>query len=154
MNTHKIVMAVDFEKNSLETLSQIKELAFPESSEIHLVHIFEHVPRMMDFSFVFSPSEKDLAELQKIILKKLEEVKMELGLKDRPKTYLRCLISSNSKQEFLQYVDSLGANLVIAAAQEKSGYIGLFEGSFTNFLSKFCRANLLLLRPKAEYGTR
>jgi len=148
MNNQKIVIAVDFEKKSIETLSQFREFVISETSEIHLVHVFEHVPRLMDFSFVFSPSEKDLAELQKIILIKLEEVKVVLGLKDRPKTYLRCLISSNSKQEFLQYVDTLGANLVIAAAQEKSGYVGLFEGSFTNFLSKFCRANLLLLRPK------
>lgn len=152
MKIEKVVVAIDLSKNSIETLNQIKGMHFSQDSELHLVHVFEQVPNLMDLSFVFTPSEKDLAEIQLAILKKLEEIKIKLGFENRPKTYLRCLLSSNPKQEFLQYVDSIAPDLVIAAAEEKSGFVGLFEGSFTNFLSKFCRANLLLLRPKPENG--
>jgi hypothetical protein len=152
MKFEKIIVAVDLDQNSVETLGQIRQMHFPADAEIHLVHVFEQVPNLMDLSFVFTPSEKDLAEIQLVILKKLEDIRNILGLNDRPKTYLRCLLSSNPKQEFLQYVDSVGPDLVVAAAEEKSGFVGLFEGSFTNFLSKFCRANLLLLRPQPEKG--
>jgi hypothetical protein len=152
MNFEKVIIAVDLNENSIETLSQIKTMHFPLNAEVHLVHIFEQVPNLMDLSFVFTPSEKDLAEIQLVILRKLEGIKKDLGLDNRERTYLRCLVSSNPKQEFLQYVDSVSPDLVIAAAEEKSGFIGLFEGSFTNFLSKFCRANLMLLRPQPEKG--
>ncbi len=152
MKFDKIVLAVDLNKNSIDTLAQIKSIDFPREAEIHLVHVFEQVPSLMDLSIVFTPTEKDLAQIQLEILKKLGEIKTKFELDHRPKVYLRCLISGNPKQEFLQYIDSLGADLVIAAAKERPGFIGLFEGSFTHFLSKFCRSNLMLLRPSPDYG--
>jgi nucleotide-binding universal stress UspA family protein len=147
MNLKKIVIAIDMDPNSIETLAQIKDMNFPESAEIHLVHVFEFVPNFIDLSFVFSPSEKEMAEIQLVMLEKLADVKKQLGLEMKSKIHLRCLLSSNGKQEFLQYADSIAAELVIAAAKEREGFIGLFEGSFTNFLSKYCRSNLLILRP-------
>jgi len=147
MNYKKVVVAVDMNEASLKTLSQINNFNFPKDSEIHLVHVFE----INFFSFDFIPSLKPTPEnyflIEKAVEERLVKVKKQLGLDDHEKVVLKCLISGNAKQEFLGYADRNGATLIIAASQEKEGFKGLFESSFTNFLNKFSTTSLIILRP-------
>ncbi len=149
MNYSKVVIAVDMNEASLKTLSQLSNFIFPKDSEIHLVHVFE----LSFFSFDFIPSLQPTPEnyflLEKTIEEKLVKIKKQLGLDHHEKVVLKCLISENAKQEFLNYADKSGATLIIAASQEKEGLKGFFESSFTNFLNKFSKANLIILRPAA-----
>lgn len=152
MSFRKIVVAVDMDQNCLDALTQIKTMSIPETTEIHLVHVFEYVPNFVDLNFVLAPSDKDMTEIQMALTEKLTGVRKILGLEHRKNVEQKCLVSVNAKQEFLQYVDKAGPDLVVAASEEKTGFIGLFEGSFTAFLTKYCRANLLILRPIPRYN--
>jgi nucleotide-binding universal stress UspA family protein len=148
MNFKKIVIAVDMEESSLKTLAQIKKLNFSADSEVHLVHVFEYGVYNFDLMPMMTPNKEDFVAITELFTKKLQDVKVELGLDKGPKVAVKCLISIGAKQEFLQYADALKADLIIAASQEKNGLQGFFEGSFTSFLTKFSRANLLILRPE------
>lgn len=151
MNFDKVVVALDMDENSIETLTQLKNLNIPTSAEVHLVYIFEYVANNFDFTFVIPPSAEDLGKIQMIMLEKIEALKPKLGLDKHTKVIPKCFISGNAKQEFLNYADSINANLIVAASKERKGFLGLFESSFTNFLTKFSRANLIILRPQPVY---
>lgn len=152
MTFKKIVVAVDMDQNCIEALAQIKTMDLPESTEVHLVHVFEYVPNFIDLNFVLAPSDKDLSEIKAALMEKLTGVRKVIGMEHRKNVVQKCLVSTNAKQEFLQYVDSVFPDLVVAASEEKTGFIGLFEGSFTSFLTKYCRGNLLILRPIPNYN--
>lgn len=152
MNFDKIVVALDMDENSIETLTQLKQLNFPLTAEIHLVYIFEYVANNFDFTFVIPPSSEDLGKIQMIMLEKMEALKPKLGLDKHTNVITKCFISGNAKQEFLNYADSIDAKLIVAASKERKGFLGLFESSFTNFLTKFSRSNLIILRPQSVYN--
>lgn len=151
MNFEKVVVAVDLDENSIETLTQLKKLNLSEKAEIHLVNIFEYVANNFDFTFVIPPSPEELGKIQMIMIEKIEALKPKLGLDKHTKVVVKCLISGNAKQEFLNYAESINADLIVAASKERKGFLGLFESSFTNFLTKFSRANVIILRPVPVY---
>lgn len=148
MSFGKIVMAVDFNTDSLKTLSQASSLNVDKNTEIHLVHVFEMVLYNFELTPILPPSDEDYALIEKLMIEKLEKVKADLGFGEHKNVVLKCLIAEGARQEFLQYADVVKPDLIIAASQEKSGLAGFFEGSFTGFLTKFSRSNLLILRPR------
>lgn len=151
MEFSKVAVAVDMNESSIETLSQIKKLNIPTNTDIHLVYIFEYTSGSFDFNIVIPPSPDDLDKIQLIMTEKMEALKPLFGLENHTKVVSKCIVSGNAKQEFLNYADSIQADLIIAASKERKGFLGLFESSFTSFLNKFSRANIIVLRPKPVY---
>lgn len=148
MDFTKTVIAVNLEDESIKTLSQLKDMPLPESCNIYLVHVFELHSLSIELMPNLRPGPEDLLAIQKWGEDKLFKVKELIGLSQYKNCHVKCLISSNPRQEFLSYADSLGATLIVSATKERAGVKGLFESSFTNFLHKFSKANLLLLRPE------
>jgi nucleotide-binding universal stress UspA family protein len=140
----KILIAVDLDPASLQTLGQVKQLGIDPAAEVELVHVFEQSPLGFDFLPLPTLSREDTYLLEQAVTQKLEGIKRELGL---PRARVKFLISENARQEFLQHAETERAQLIIAASQEKPGLRGFFEGSFTAFLNKFARCHLLVLRP-------
>lgn len=148
MNYKKVVIAVDMDESSLKTLSQINNFDFPKDSEIHLVHVFELNFLSFDFIPNLRPTPEDYFLIEKAMEERLLKIKTRLGLDSYEKVVVKCLIAGNAKQEFLAYADKNGATLIIAASEEKEGFTGLFESSFINFLNKFSKTNLVILKPQ------
>lgn len=152
MEFSKVAVALDMDVSTIETLSQIKKLNIPTNTEIHLVYIFEYAAGSFDFNIVVPPSPDDLDKIQLIMAEKMEALKPNFGLENHTKVICKCIVSGNAKQEFLNYADSIQADLIIAASKERRGFLGLFESSFTSFLNKFSRANIVVLRPTSVYN--
>lgn len=148
MNFNKTVIAVDMDDAVIKTLTQINNLPISKDSEIHLVHVFEISYFNFDFLPTLQPTPENHFLIEKLMEEKLQKTAKLLGLENHTKIVTKCLISGNAKQEFLSYADREGATVIIAAAKEKEGFKGLFESSFTNFLNKFSRSNLIILRPQ------
>lgn len=149
MNYNKTIVAVSLDDKNIEALSQIGDLPFSENSVIHLVHVFEIHQLSLDFIPNLHLSPEDLLAVEKWGEDRLLEVRDKIGLTEK-NCVVKCLISTNPRQEFLNYADTHGATLIVAVAKEREGVRGLFESSFTNFLNKFSRCNLLLLRPESK----
>jgi nucleotide-binding universal stress UspA family protein len=146
MKYKKIIIAVDFDPKALETLSQLKDLEIDPAAEVHLVHVFEYTFMNFDLIPGMKLDREELFLIEKAVLEKLNGIRKDLGLEQHQVT-TKCLLSVGAKQEFVQYIDEVKPDLVIAASQEKQGLSGFFEGSFTAFLTKFSRSNLMFLRP-------
>lgn len=145
MDYSKTIVAVSLEDENVEALTQIRDLPFTETSQIHLVHVFEIHQLSIDFIPNMHLSPEDLFAVEKWGEDRLIQVRDKMGFSEKI-CVVKCLISTNPRQEFLNYADTHGATLIVAVAKEREGVKGLFESSFTNFLSKFSKANLLLLR--------
>jgi nucleotide-binding universal stress UspA family protein len=143
----KIVIAVDLDESSWPTLEKIREIGLPREAEVHLVHAFEVAPVAYDFLASYLPTEIEKKEIQQVIETKLTTLIERLGLKNQSKVKCQCLVSGNARQDFLNYVEKLGCDLIITASQEKTLMRGIFEGSFASYLNKYARPNLLVLRP-------
>ena len=85
--------------------------------------------------------------IQLVVEAKLATLSERLGFKDQSNVKCQCLVSGNARQDFLNYVEKLGCDLIITASQEKTLMRGIFEGSFASYLNKYARPNLLVLRP-------
>jgi hypothetical protein len=148
MNFKKVVVAVDINEDGPKNLYQLRNLSLLKESEIHLVHVFELSNLSFDFLPASQLSPEDYIMVQKVIEEKLMAIQKDLGLDQNKKVVLKCLFAPNARQEFLNYADKEGATLIVAASKQREGFAGLFESSFTAFLNKFSRSNLLILRPE------
>jgi nucleotide-binding universal stress UspA family protein len=147
MDFKKIVVAVDFVEESLRVLEKIKTITFPGHAEFHLLHAFELFPSRVDFIASYLPGTNQLNEISELFSEKLTELIPRFGFSVLSNLKVKCLVSHNARQDFLNYTNEIGADLIITASQEKSFVKGLFEGSFGGFLNKYSKASLLVLRP-------
>ncbi|WP_196801786.1 universal stress protein [Bacteriovorax sp. BSW11_IV] len=145
MSFKKVMIAVDFDKKALPLLSKISKLSLPTDTEIHLVHVVE-MSLAEHFVPSLRPSADEISQIEKNVQDELAKLQKDIGLGDFKNVKLKCMISPNAKQDFLQYSEDKGVELIVAAAKEREGLKGVFEGSFTSFLNKFSAANLLTLR--------
>jgi nucleotide-binding universal stress UspA family protein len=147
MKFNRVLIATDLDQTNIRTLSQLEKMQLAADTEIHLIHVFEF--KMLNFENLpnYQVNKNDIFTIERLLLQKLEELKNELKLDRYAKVITKCLVSVGAKQEFLQYADQVKPDLIIAAAGEKTPLRGFFEGSFTSFLNKFSRYNLLILRP-------
>lgn len=145
MKFSKIMIAADLDPRALPILKKVKDLGLPQDADIQLVHVLE-MSLAEHFVPSLRPSAEEIAQIEKTIEKELNEIKDLIGLSDFKKVTVKCVISPNAKQDFLELSEDFKADLIIAAAKEKEGLKGVFEGSFTSFLNKFSAANLLTLR--------
>lgn len=148
MQVQKLLIAVDLNDECLEILKRVNSLGLPQSVEIHLVHVVEHVSLFPAFNQLFSNDEGSLEKMKVSALERLELMKRGLGLDRYQKVTLQCLIAPNAKQEFLEYAYKFRPDLIVTASHERKGYKGVFEGSFNNFLSRFSPYDILIFRPK------
>ena len=143
----KIAIAVDLDESTWPTLEKIRHLALSSEAEIHLIHAFEIAPVAYDFLASYLPTEIEKKEIQQVVEAKLSTLIDRLELQRTSKVKCHCLVSGNARQDFLNFVEKLNCDLIITASQEKTLMRGIFEGSFANYLNKYARSNLLVLRP-------
>lgn len=147
MDFKKIVVAVDFVEESLVVLEKIKTIRFPSDAQFYLLHAFELFPTRIDFIASYLPGANQIKEITDLFNEKLTELIPRFGFSVLSNLKVKCLVSHNGRQDFLNFTHELKADLIITASQEKSFMKGLFEGSFGGYLNKYSKASLLVLRP-------
>jgi nucleotide-binding universal stress UspA family protein len=148
MNPKKVVIAVSLNKQDQKPLEKIKESAWLEGAEVHLVHIVETVAYGSEMSPFFFPQESEQPKIRKEVLKELEKLSRRLfPHTGKPKVVTKCLIDFDGKSTFCDYSKKVKADLLIVATRGKKGIKGFFDSSFARYLSKYAPADLLVLRP-------
>lgn len=146
MSYKKVIAAVQLDDKSIATLSKMKNLNFDKGTEIHLVHVVEITPSLAEIAKGFEVGSQKSKEIALEVEERLKKISEHFGL-DGVNFVFKGIVCGNRRQEFLAYVESQKADLVIAASKEREGFKGFFEGSFTNFLTKFCKMDLVIFRP-------
>lgn len=142
----KVIVAIDFTNEIKNLYSDMKEMSFLASSEIHFVHVANTVT----YSFVFSdmplvyPVEDDRREIEKNTIENLQKLSAKvLPAGFSGKASHHCFFSENPKQTFVDFANEKNADLVIIAARERRG---IFESSFAHYVEKHTKSNVLLVK--------
>ncbi len=144
----KVVVAVNLNDPMKDILSGLKDLDFLNKSEVHFVNVYlttTYAIGLGESSIVY-PILSDQQKIQESTVAALK--KMAPGLlssKFEGKIVTDCLFSDDPKRKFCHYVEEKHIDTVIVAAREKRGF---FESSFTSFVNKHTRANMIVLKHK------
>lgn len=147
--THKAVVAVDLEHWKAGSWNPLKGLDFLQGCELHLVYVF---PTTTVYAMSYlgeipvpHPAPYDRVTVQESVeaaLKSFADGAWQEGHKG--KLVYKCLFAEDPKAAFCDYVLEQKADLVVTAAREKRGF---FESSFSQYVTKHTKANVLVLKP-------
>lgn len=144
----KVAIAISLNEPLEPILESIRSLDFIKNSEVYFLNVSLTTTYAIGLgeSSIIYPLEDDQKKIREQTIKKLNEmVKDILPLDFKGKVIAECLFSDNPKRKFCEYVDEKNIDTVIVAAREKRG---LFESSFTQFIAKHTRANIVILKHK------
>jgi len=142
----KIGIAINMNHPNLEVFEALKKMEFFQGCEIHLINInltTTYAIGLGEASIVYpliteqkQIHDSTISELKRLALKFLPE-------KLPGKLEAVCLFSDDPKRKFCHYVEEKDLDTVIVAAREKKGF---FESSFTQYVTKHTKANVLVLK--------
>ena len=143
---HKIAIAVNLNDPNPEVFLSLKDLEFFQRSELHFVNINLTTTYAIGFgeASIVYPLITEQKEIHDSTIVELRRVASQLLPRNfQGKLVTECLFSDDPKRRFCQYVEENGVDTVILAAREKKG---LFESSFTQYVTKHTRANVIVLK--------
>jgi hypothetical protein len=145
----KVVIAVNFIDQSLETLKAIHRMEFLASSEIHFVHIVPELTYSTELGVTLVLPDNDRKNsIRETIVSKMKSISAQvLPYSHKGKVVYECLFSADQKNDFCQYLDDVQANLVIVAARKKRE---LFASSFTYYIGMNSSVSTLVLKQSGE----
>jgi hypothetical protein len=145
---NKIAIAVNLNAPMSDVLKGLKELDFLNKGEVHFLNIYltsTYAIGLGESSIIY-PVESDQRIIREQTIAKLSEMARSLlPLSFKGQVICECLFSDNPKRRFCDYVDEKKVDTIVVAAREKRG---LFESSFTQFVTKHTKANMIILKHK------
>lgn len=134
---------------SLQRLADFLGQQHMSPSELHFVHVFETKVFANDFTITVYPTTEQFPEIDEAVIRTLKSKSQEVlkKLKNPPKTFYKCLHSTNSKEETVQYLRETNADIVVVLTRGLSGVKGFFSSSFADFLVRHAPCNVLVVRP-------
>lgn len=145
----KIVIAVDFNKDSLNTLHSLHKMpGILGNAEIHFVHVFEIIVYSFDLTSRAWPLPDEQAKIETEVVAKLTKLAEEIIPKSLTnKVVVKCLFDVSAKETFCEYTKKEHAGMAVVATRGKKGIPGLFDSSFAQYLCKYSPASVFVLRP-------
>ncbi len=147
MKNKNIVVCVDLNQESLETLKKLQHNILFENAKIHLVHIFEIHIYNADLVPIIFPTEVQYPDIEASTLKMLDQLSKDIGIKPI-NVQLKCYFSHSREEKIISYLKEVDADLSVVATRGKHGIEGFFSSSLTDFLCKYSPCDILVLRPK------
>jgi hypothetical protein len=147
----KIALAINLNQPNLEVFETLRKMDFLIGKEIHLVNInltTTYALGLGEASIVY-PLMTEQKQIHDSTIKELKRLAPEILPENfKGKLEVDCLFSDDPKRKFCHYVEENGLDTVIIAAREKKGF---FESSFTQYVTKHTKVNVIVL--KQHHGT-
>lgn len=143
---NKVAIAIDLNESPKESFASLKELDFITNCEIHLVNIYQttiYAIGLGEGSIIY-PIESDQKKIQESAVAHMEQLSKDLlPTKFSGKIVTTCLFSDAPRRKFCEYINENNMDTIIVGMREKRGF---FEGSFTQYVTKHTKANLIILK--------
>lgn len=144
-----IVICVDLNEKSLETLKRVKDDLDFRDCALHFVHVFEIHMYNADIVPVIYPTEIQYPDIEKSTLAILDKLALDVGAYgDNFQT--RCFFSHSREEKLMGYLKEVDADLVVVATRGKHGIEGFFSSSLADFLCKYSPCDVLVIRPSTR----
>jgi hypothetical protein len=140
------VIGIDFVDNDEKSWKALKQMEFLKDLEIHLVHVssIHHYEFSENLNIPIYPSGEMKVIIEHSVLIKLNLLASEIlptGLIHPVTT--KCLFGKDPKKKFLDYTESVGAQLVILS-KERTTHFSI--NSFIQYQVQNSKANILVLK--------
>jgi nucleotide-binding universal stress UspA family protein len=143
-----IVVCVNIDQKSFESLKRVEEYVQLSSANITLVHIWNKKAYDYpgDMIVAFYPNEDQAKDIAKEMDKQLNEQFSKFSGLPQEKFRTHVLSTSDAKDDVVELLKKEKADLVICLTPEKSVVKNFFHSSFTNYLSAHAPCDVLALR--------
>lgn len=142
----KAAVAIDLAEPLPEVYKSLKSFEFLRGADVHFVFSFmttSYAIGIGETSLIF-PMADDRTKIEESVVAMMKDLAGTLFPKDFcGRLSAHCLFSDDPKRKFCDFLDAEKIDMVIVAAREKKG---IFDSSFTNYVSKHSRANMLVLK--------
>lgn len=142
-----VVVCADLREDSLKTLKSLKDKVDLKDTTVHLLHVFEIQIGVMELSPIVYPTAEQYPEIEDSVLKILDNLKNDLGLKNNVVEH--CIFSHSKEQAINDYLKNKKADMVVISTRGKHGIEGFFSSSLADFLCKYSPCDVLVMRPSA-----
>lgn len=142
----KVAIALNLQEPMPEVFKSLKDYDFLKDTDVHVIYSFmttTYAFGLGETALIF-PMENDRKKIEESVVAMLKDISGSLfpkGFTSRLSAH--CLFSDNTKAKFCEFVEKEHIDTVVVAAREKKG---LFDSSFTHYLTKHTRANVLILK--------
>lgn len=142
----KVLVAVNLEDSMPAALKSLSHLEFLKTCDIHFVYgvvTTSFAIGLTEGTFIYPiPEDRRAIEVSTVTtLKRISESLFSDDFQGRLSQH--CLFSDDPKEAICDYIKEHHIDLVIMAAREKRG---IFESSFSTFITKHTKANVLILK--------
>lgn len=142
----KIVLCVDLNQKSIDTIKTLSKKIDLKNTQLHLVHVFENQIYNADLvPFIFP-----LPEQHQSIEKSAIEILIRLGKDlDIPESniHAKCFFAFSREEKIKEYLSEVKSDLVVVATRGRHGIAGFFTSSLADFLCKYSPCDIFVLRP-------
>ena len=145
----KIVLCVDLNQDSIDTLKTLSSKIDLRGARVHLVHVFENQLYNADLvPFMYPLPEQHLA-IENSALAILNKLGLDLDLStDNVKS--KCFFAFSREQKIKEFITEVDASLVVVATRGRHGIAGFFTSSLADFLCKYSPCDVFVLRPTGK----
>jgi hypothetical protein len=142
----KVAVALDLSEPLPEVYKSLKYFEFLKNTDLHFVFSYmttSYAVGIGDTSIIY-PMEDDRAKIQESAVAMMKDLATNLLPKDFfSRVSAHCLFSDDPKRKFCSFLEDQNIDMVIVAARAKKG---IFDSSFTNYVSKHSLCNMLVLK--------
>jgi len=140
----KIVICMPMDEDLQNKIfAALKKVEWPKEHEVDFVHIFKEESFPYVIPPTIYPNQDQKLEIKKTIEEMFEGLTKDLPFKN--KTY-HCTFSESPKEEMVNYLKEVNANLAVVLTKERHGLSGFFASSFADYLIGHAPCNVLTLR--------
>ena len=134
------------EKFMNETLKNPFDLK--DGDIVNLVHIFERHTYFHQLSAFSYPSEEQEKSIKESVLNILDGYKQKILAESSKslKINCQCLFSRTPKETSVEFLEESKSDIAVVATRERSGLLGLFSSSFTDYLCRHTKADIYVTR--------
>jgi nucleotide-binding universal stress UspA family protein len=140
----KIVIFTQVSEPQINQVKKVVEHVDLSKYEVHFVHCHKIQYYVNELSVYSFPTEDQFDEMEKAtncILKSLSE---EMNISN---AQVHTFFDADPKQRCSTFLEDIGADLCAVATKGTKGIEGIFESSFANYMNKYAKCDVLVLRP-------
>lgn len=144
--TKKVAVAINLSSDVEKEFASLRELDFLKDCEVHLINFFlttTYSYGLSDGALIY-PTIDDRKLLEESIVSTLKKKAEAIFPADfTGKVLCHCFFSDSPKKAFSEYIEKEHFDMIIVSSRLKRG---LFESSFTQYVSQHTKANLMILK--------
>lgn len=141
------IIAINLNGGIDSLIKSLNDFDFLTYDELQLTYIFPVLSYAVGITVLplTYALEENREMIEKSIIDRLAKIAESAFKSFEGKVVLKCLFDENPKKMFCDHVNNSNPDLVVVTTREKKGF---FESSFTQYVIKHTRSNILILKEK------